>query len=84
MPAISMFYGIVIYLYYQAHMPPHFHARYQGEEACFTFDGELLEGSFPSKQSKLVAAWAVLNSEDLEANWELARNKQELFRIKPL
>lgn len=84
MPAISMFYGIVIHLYYQDHMPPHFHARYQGEEACFTFDGELLEGSFPNKQSKLVAAWAVLNSEDLEANWELARNKQELFRIKPL
>lgn len=84
MPAISMFYGIVIYLYYQDHMPPHFHARYRGEEACFTFDGELLEGSFPNKQSKLVAAWAVLNSEDLEANWELARNKQELFRIKPL
>ena len=79
-----MFYGIVIYLYYQDHMPPHFHARYRGEEACFTFDGELLEGIFPNKQSKLVAAWAVLNSEDLEANWELARNKQELFRIKPL
>ncbi|MBM6676715.1 DUF4160 domain-containing protein [Olsenella uli] len=84
MPAISMFYGIVIYLYYQDHMPPHFHARYQGEEACFTFDGELLEGDFPNKQSKLVAAWAVLNSEELEADWELARNKQELFRIKPL
>nr|WP_275100628.1 DUF4160 domain-containing protein [Olsenella uli] len=79
-----MFYGIVIYLYYQDHMPPHFHARYQGEEACFTFDGELLEGDFPNKQSKLVAAWAVLNSEELEADWELARNKQELFRIKPL
>lgn len=84
MPAISMFYGIVIYLYYQDHMPPHFHARYQNHEASFTFDGEILDGVFPPKQRKLVAAWAVINADDLEANWELARAKQELFRIKPL
>lgn len=84
MPAISMFYGIVIYMYYRDHMPPHFHARYQGQEAVFSFDGDLMEGEFPARQKKLIAAWAVLNSEDLEANWELARNKQELFKIRPL
>lgn len=84
MPAICMFYGIVIYMYYKDHMPPHFHARYQGQEACFTFDGELLEGKLPSKQCKLVAAWAVLNTEELEANWDLARNMQELFKLRPL
>ena len=45
---ISMFYGIVIYMYYQNHMPPHFHARHQGAEACFTFDGGLMDGDFPA------------------------------------
>lgn len=84
MLAISMFYGIVIYMYYQDHMPPHFHARYQGTEACFTFDGGLMDGDFPAKQRKLVAAWSVLNADELEADWELARNKQELFHIRPL
>lgn len=84
MPAISMFYGIVIYMYYRDHMPPHFHARYQEQEAVFSFEGDLIEGEFPARQKKLIAAWAVLNSEDLEANWELARNKQELFKIRPL
>lgn len=84
MPAISMFYGIVIYMYYRDHMPPHFHARYQGQEAVFSFEGDLMEGELPARQKKLIAAWAVLNSEDLEANWELARNKQELFKIRPL
>ncbi len=84
MLAISMLYGIVIYMNYQDHMPPHFHARYQGTEACFTFDGELMDGDFPAKQRKLVAAWSVLNADELEADWELARNKQELFRIRPL
>lgn len=71
-------------MYYQDHVPPHFHARYQNHEASFTFDGEILDGAFPPKQRKLVAAWAVINADDLEANWELARAKQELFRIKPL
>lgn len=84
MPAISMFYGIVIYMYYPNRMPPHFHARYQGAEACFTFDDELMDGDFPAKQRKLVAAWSVLNADEPEADWELARNKQELFRIRPL
>lgn len=84
MPAISMLYGIVIYMYYQDHMPPHFHARHQGTEACFTFDGELMDGDFPAKQRKLVAAWSVLSADELEADWELARNKQDLFRIRPL
>lgn len=84
MLAISMFYEIVICMYYQDHMPPHFHARHQGTEACFTFDGGLMDGDFPAKQRKLVAAWSVLNADELEADWKLARNKQELFRIRPL
>lgn len=84
MPAISMFYGIVIYMYYRDHMPPHFHARYQGAEALFSFDGDLIEGEFPAKQRKIVAAWAVIRSDELAADWELAQANEELFDIKPL
>ena len=65
-------------------MQPHFHARCQGAEACLTFDSGLVDGDFPAKQRKLVVAWSVLNADELEADWELARNKQELFRIRPL
>ena len=43
-------------MYYLDHVPPHFHARHQDSEGCFTFDGELIEGDFPTKQRKLVAA----------------------------
>jgi hypothetical protein len=28
MPQISQFYGIIITMYYNDHVPPHFHARY--------------------------------------------------------
>jgi len=30
MPAISVFFGITIRMYYADHSPPHFHAEYQG------------------------------------------------------
>ncbi|MEM8559155.1 MAG: DUF4160 domain-containing protein, partial [Bacteroidota bacterium] len=33
MPRVSEFYGIVIYLYYADHNPPHFHAVYGGQQA---------------------------------------------------
>lgn len=29
MPSVSRFYGILIFMNYNDHQPPHFHARYQ-------------------------------------------------------
>lgn len=84
MPIISMFFGILIRMYYDEHNPPHFHASYQGNQATFDMDGNILEGDFPDRQKKLVAAWAVLHKDELLANWELAREDQSLFRIDPL
>lgn len=48
MPTISMFYGIIIRMYNTGeHNPPHFHASYQGQQAVFNMDSELIEGSMP-------------------------------------
>ena len=61
MPTISMFYGIVIYLYFfddERHELPHIHARYQGQDASFSIqDGAVLSGEIPLTKAKLVAAW---------------------------
>ncbi|MBR1672599.1 MAG: DUF4160 domain-containing protein [Fretibacterium sp.] len=84
MPSISMFFGIIIYMYFDAHKPPHFHAQYQGYKATFDFDGELLEGSMPNTQRKLISAWAVIHRRELVANWTLAEDKQPLYSIEPL
>ena len=50
MPTISMFYGIVIYLYFfdnERHKLPHIHARYQGDDASFSIaDGSVLLALF--------------------------------------
>lgn len=84
MPSISMFYGIIIYMYYRDHYPPHFHAVYQDFKAVYTLDGELMEGKMPAGQNKLIAAWAVIHADELRANWELAEAQEKLYKIEPL
>jgi hypothetical protein len=87
MPTISMFYGIVIRMYCDKseHNPPHFHAYYQEHSVVVDINtGEILQGSLPPKQSKLVLAWAELHKEDLLADWQLAANGELPFKIDPL
>ncbi|ALC16982.1 hypothetical protein DSOUD_2217 [Desulfuromonas soudanensis] len=88
MPTISVFYGIIITLYFfdnQKHQTPHFHARYQSQQASVSIpDGEVLEGEIPSSKMKLVQAWLEIHKEDLLADWELAVNGQTPFPIEPL
>lgn len=84
MPTISMFFGIIIRMYWEDHMPPHFHAYYQDDSAVFDLDGNLLEGSLPKRQTRFITAWTEIHREELEANWELASNKEDVFKIDPL
>ncbi len=62
MPVVSVFFGIVIRMFYREHGVPHFHAEYQGQQATFTFDGELLAGALHSKTAlRLLKEWAVVS-----------------------
>ncbi len=88
MPVISMFYGIVILMYYMdkgKHKLPHIHVRYQDDEAVFAIpSGKLLEGAIPINKRKLVEAWIEIHGDDLVADWHLAVNGKKPFKIKPL
>ena len=87
MPTISLFYGILIKMNWKdigQHSAPHFHAFYGENEAVFGLDGEIIAGSFPKRQSAFIKAWALLHEDDLAANWSLAVNGEETFRIEPL
>lgn len=85
MPTISMFLGIIIRMYNNGeHNPPHFHAFYQGFEATFNLDGEIVSGEMPKKQIKFISAWSEIHRDELSANWELAMSEEPLFRIDPL
>lgn len=64
MPTVSMFFGVIIRMYWNDHMPPHFHAYYQGDSAVFDLDGNLLEGSLPKKQTSFVVAWCAIHRDE--------------------
>ena len=66
------------------HKLPHFHAYYGEAEAVFSFDGEIIAGEFPRRQAAFVKAWALMHEDDLRANWQLALNGEETYRIEPL
>ena len=87
MPTLSEFYGIKITMNwndYGAHKVPHIHAKFNEFEASFGFDGQMLVGEMPPKQTKLIEAWIEIHLEELEANWERATNNVELEKINPL
>ena len=88
MPVISMFYGIIIVIYYEdtgRHNKSHIHVRYQGNKASISIeDGTILAGKLPAKQLRLVQAWVDIHKEELIADWELAVSGEEPFRIAPL
>ena len=85
MPRVCEFFGVVIYMYYNDHHPPHFHAEYAEHEALFTIDTlEILEGELPRRPRAFVVEWASLYREALRANWERARQGLPLQAIEPL
>ncbi|MDR1856286.1 MAG: DUF4160 domain-containing protein [Desulfovibrio sp.] len=79
-----MFFGIIIYMCYDEHNSPHFHAKYGEQMAMFTFDGDLIQGDFPEEKLRFVKAWALLRKDELAANWEIAKEGAELYRIDPI
>jgi hypothetical protein len=85
MPRICEFFGVVIYMYYNDHRPPHFHAMYAEHEALFAIDTlEILDGELPRRPRAFVVEWASLHREELRANWERARQGLPLHSIAPL
>ena len=87
MPTLSVFFGIIIRMYREIggkHNMPHIHAEYGDDEAVFDLDGNMIEGSLPSKKVRMVQTWIDIHHEDLMANWKLLSNGEQYFKIPPL
>ena len=88
MPVISMFYGLIVSMYYldtKQHKLPHIHVRYGEDEGVYQIpEGILLEGSLPTNKERLLLAWIEIHKEDLMANWQLAVSGISIFKIDPL
>jgi len=82
MPTICSFRGIKIYINWNDHMPPHFHAAFAGQDVLIDIETlEPLTGGFPSRQLKMVLGWAACHQQELLENWQLAQAKEDLFQI---
>ena len=88
MPILSMFYGIVVRMYFfddRQHHEPHVHAEYAGREAVFAIlSGDVLAGELPAGKARLVQAWIEIHRDELQADWQLAISGEELFKVDPL
>ncbi len=88
MPTISMFYGIIIRMYFfdnQQHSLPHIHVHYQEHNAIIEIpSGTIIGGKLPKPKQKLVDAWIEIHRDELVADWELAINGEPIFKIDPL
>ncbi|MGD0090157.1 MAG: DUF4160 domain-containing protein [Planctomycetota bacterium] len=85
MPVVSRFFGIVITFHWEDHLPPHFHAKYGGDEAVIDIrTGAVTRGLLPRRVLSLVDEWRNEHAAELLDNWERSRQRQPLAYIAPL
>jgi hypothetical protein len=69
----------------QPHHRPHFHAYYQEHVAVLGIDPiEMISGSLPRRQQRLVEAWAELHQPELMADWDRLQAGRLPLPIEPL
>jgi len=84
-PRLSEIYGIVIWMYYGDHPPPHFHATYGDHVAQVAIDTlSVLAGGLPARALRVVREWGALHRDELSANWGRAVARQPLGKIERL
>jgi hypothetical protein len=88
MPEICRFFGIIVRMYAEPEAPhhyPHFHVYYQDDVAVYGIDPiQLLEGSLPTKQRRLVEGWAELHQEQILEDWKLLQAGHPPLPVAPL
>jgi hypothetical protein len=87
MPTLLMFFGIIVRMYYgpKEHNPPHIHVYYQDLIIVINIvNFEIMHGSFPTKQLRLILAWIEIHQDELMEDWELCQKGERPFSIEPL
>lgn len=85
MPTISVFYGIVISMFFDDHLPPHFHAKYAEFKGSIDIQQlKMNQGDLPRRALELILDWAELHQAELLTDWRLCQEKQAPHKIEPL
>jgi hypothetical protein len=82
-PTISIFFGIVVQMYWNDHNPPHLHALYQGHKAIFEIQtGRMIGGTMPPGAQRMLHDWTLRHLDELMANWERGRLREAFQTIR--
>jgi len=85
MPTISMFYGIVVQMFWNEHAPPHFHVKYVEFQAAINIQTlEIMSGKMPKRQLSLILKWANQHRVELLEDWKLCEKQITPKEIAPL
>ena len=87
MPELSRFQGMVIKMLFNdtvQHNKPHVHVSYGEYKASVGIDGELLAGSLPQKQFKMLVGWQPFTKKEAYAAWNKAVRGEHFDKITPL
>ena len=84
MPELSRFFGIIIYMNWRDHNPPHIHASYGDDEIIIGLNGKILKGNLSKRALSLVFEWLAIHHDELLDNWQLAQQRKLLLPIEPL
>lgn len=84
MPLISRFFGIIVYMFWREHQPPHFHAKYGDNEVIVEIETGMATGSLPRRALQMIQEWRELHKDELLEDWKLAEQNKPLKRIEPL
>lgn len=84
MPELSRFYGLVVFMNYNDHTPPHFHARYQDQEVTVEIQSGIIQGKMSKRALRMLLEWSEKYQDELMRNWELSRKREPLEKIPPL
>lgn len=72
-------------MYFEDHLPPHFHAYYGDDSAIISIKNlSIIGGKFPPRALGLVIEWATLHQRELLEFWAQAVKGKSIGKIKPL
>jgi len=80
MPELSRFLGIVIFMNFNDHNPPHFHAKYGDFEIIIEINSGIIDGKFPRRALAMVLEWYGIHKDELLQDWELSGQRESLRR----
>ena len=85
MPEISRFFGIIIFMYFDEHNPPHFHVKYNEERAVLSIQElKVMEGKLSKRALSMVLEWANEHRDELLNNWNSLQTTGNFSKIAPL